>query len=208
MTPDESNSEQTMKYAQLEELRLKIEKLRFDLNELRTGKPWHQVMIQYVPAVTAIIAIAGFWWSLQRYREDQQKARTEQSAQWERDQTGREREFMKPWLENQREIYRRALSAAGSVANTENVETRRKAAEEFWQLYHGEMILVETNGVKDAMIAFGKCLDGAKLKCTPEEINRLAHELGTAMQNSLATTAKTTFEKFSADTFHYGEPAK
>jgi len=203
MTPDESNSEQTMKYAQLEELRLKIEKLRFDLNELRTGKPWHQVMIQYVPAVTALIAVAGFWWSLQRYQDDQRKIQVEQAAQSERDQEAREHEYMKPWLENQRDIYRRALSAAGLVANTENVDTRRKAAEEFWQLYHGEMILVETNGVKDAMIAFGKCLDGAKLKCTADEINDLSHALGTAMQNSLATTAKTTFEKFAADTYQY-----
>jgi hypothetical protein len=203
MTPDESNSEQTMRYAQLEELRLKIEKLRFDLNELRTGKPWHQVIFQYVPAVTAIVAAAGFWWSLERYQDDQRKAQVEQVAQAKRDQDAREREYMKPWIENQRDTYRRALSAAGIVANTENAETRRKAAEEFWQLYHGEMILVETIGVSTAMVAFGECLDGAKLKCPKEKIDELSHALGSAMQDSMAATAKSTFQEFAANQFHY-----
>ncbi len=160
MTPDDTNPEELLRLAQLEELRLKNEKLQLELNELRKGKPWHQILIQFVPVLTALIAFAGFFWGLLRYQE---QSRSELVSH--------EREFMKPWIENQRDIYRKALTAAGTVANTENDETRRKAAEEFWQLYHGEMILVETTSVSQAMVAFGKCLEQLE-----KEVRRLHDE--------------------------------
>ena len=203
MTPDETNPEQRLRSAQLEELRLKNEKLAFELNELRKGKPWYQIPIQFVPVATAVIAIAGFWWGLVRYQADQQKALNEQKEQASRDQISREREFMKPWIENQRDIYRKALSAVGTVANTEDTETRRKAAEAFWSLYHGEMILVETTQVSNAMVALGLCLDGSKIRCAKPKMDDLAHQLGTAMHDSMAATAKMTFEEFSSTQFKY-----
>jgi len=192
MASDESNIEQPMRSAQLEELRLRNEKLKIELDELRKGKPWYQTPIQFVPLATALVAIAGFWWGLVRYQDDQQKA-----------QVAREREFMKPWLENQRDIYRKALSAAGSLANTENAQTRKKAAEEFWSLYHGEMILVETTTVTTAMVSFGLCLNGSEIKCEKKKLDELAHKLGTAMAESMSATAGMTFEEFSSNQFKY-----
>ena len=196
MSSEESTVEQSIRSAQLEEFRLKNEKLRMEVQELRKGKPWYQVPIQFVPIATALITIAGFWLGLFRYQSDQ-------LAQSAREQVGREREYMKPWLENQREIYRKALSAAGILSNTENVDTQKKEAEEFWSLYHGEMILVETKGVSEAMVAFGKCLEGSKIICPKPELDRLAHGLGSAMHESMSSTAKMTYEEFSASQFKY-----
>jgi len=189
MAADEPNSEQPLRSAQLE--------------ELRKGKPWYQIPIQFVPIATALIAIAGFWWGLVRYQVDEQKAREGQKELSKREQVSREREFMKPWLENQRDIYRKALSAVGTVANTEDSETRRKAAEVFWSLYHGEMILVETTSVTDAMVAFGNCLEGSKIICKKPVLNTRSHALGSAMHDSMAATAKMTFEEFAAAQFKY-----
>lgn len=64
MTPDDTNPEELLRLAQLEELRLKNEKLQLELNVLRKGKPWHQILIQFVPVLTALIAFAGFFWGL------------------------------------------------------------------------------------------------------------------------------------------------
>jgi len=203
MSSEELTNEQSIRSAQLEELRLKNEKLRMEVHELRKGKPWHQVLIQFVPLATAFVAIAGFWSGVLRYQSDQGKARADQLEQYKREQVVREREFMKPWLENQRDIYLKALSAAGTVANTENLDTRKKAAEEFWSLYHGEMILVETTSVSEAMVAFGSCLEGSKILCTKPDLDNLAHRLGTAMHESMATTAKMTYEEFSSSQFKY-----
>jgi len=203
MASDENDIEKSMKSFQLEELRLRNEKLKIELDELRKGKPWYQIPIQFVPLATALVAIAGFWWGLVRYRVDQRQAQAEQNERSRREQVAREREFMKPWLENQRDIYRKALSAAGIVANTENAETRRKAAEEFWSLYHGEMILVETQSVSTAMVNFGNCLNGSKIQCLKPKLDDLAHKLGTAMSESMAATAGMTFEQFSLNQFKY-----
>jgi hypothetical protein len=203
MASDESNTEQTLRSAQLEEIRLRNEKLKIELDELRKGKPWYQVPIQFVPLATALVAIAGFWWGLVRYHDDQEKAHADQREQSKREQVAREREFMKPWLENQRDIYRKALSAAGTVANTENAQTRKKAAEEFWSLYHGEMILVETTSVSTAMVNFGLCLNGSEINCEKKKLDELAHKLGTAMSESMSATAGMTFEEFSSNQFKY-----
>ena len=110
---------------------------------------------------------------------------------------------MKPWLENQRDLYRKALSAAGTLANTENTATRLQASEDFWRLYHGEMILVETLPVKDAMVAFGKCLEGSRIVCSKIDMNELSHKLGTAMADSMAATARMTYQDFASIKFKY-----
>ena len=155
-----------------------------------------------VPMITALIAIAGFWFGLLRYQDEQQKNRLEQEKQSLREEESREREFMKPWLENQRETYQQALSAAATVTNSDNAETRRRAAEEFWRLYQGKMILVETKPVSDAMVVFGHCLDGTQT-CTRPQMNDLCHALATKMAESMAATARMTFKEFAANQFKY-----
>ena len=196
MSSVESTIEQSIRSAQLEELRLKNEKLKMEVQDLRKGRPWYQVPMQFVPIATALITIAGFWIGLFRYQSDQ-------AERFKHEQEAREREFMKPWLENQREIYRKALSAVAVLANTENADSQKKMAEQFWSLYHGEMILVETKAVSDAMVAFGKCLDGSKMLCTKPALNDLALNLGTAMHESMASSAKMTYEEFSSNQFKY-----
>ena len=109
---------------------------------------------------------------------------------------------MKPWLESQREIYSQALSAAATIANSEDTEMAKQATEQFWQLYQGKMILVETTSVSDAMVRFGRCLDGSET-CGRDEMNRRCRALATAMAESMAATAKMTFNQFVDNQFQY-----
>ena len=109
---------------------------------------------------------------------------------------------MKPWLESQREIYLQALSAAAAVASSDNPEKRKQATEEFWQLYQGQMILVETKSVSGAMVHFGRYLDGTD-SCSKAEMNVRCRALATAMAESMAATAKMTFKEFVAHQFRY-----
>jgi hypothetical protein len=201
-TPQQDIPERERQSAQLEQIRLQNQKLALELAGLKKGKPWYHVLTNVVPIITALIAIAGFWWGLIRYQDEQQRNRLEQEKQSLREEETAEREFMKPWLDNQRDTYQQAIAAASTIANSDNPATRRQAAEEFWRLYQGKMILVETKAVSAAMVDFGHCLDGSDT-CTRFEMNRRCRILATAMAESMAATAKMTFKEFAENQFKY-----
>ena len=194
--------EHALQVSQLEQVRLKNEKLKLELTEISKGKPWYHVLTQMVPLTTAFVAIAGFWWGVVQYRDQQTKNRIAQKSQSLREGETAEREFMRPWLENQREIYVQALSAAATVANSDDPEKRQQATEEFWRLYEGKMILVETKSVSGAMVHFGGCL-GRTDTCSRAEMNGRCRALATAIAESMAATAKMTFKEFAANQFRY-----
>src|SRR5207244_8169285 len=95
-TPAENTSERERQLAQLEQIRLQNEKLGLELADVRKGKPWYHAMTQLVPIVTALIAIAGFWWGLIRYQDEQQKNRLEQEKPSLRKEESRKRQGMTP----------------------------------------------------------------------------------------------------------------
>ena len=181
--------------AELERLQLENERLRLELAERRQDKPWYHLPTQIVPVVSALLAIAGFAFGIWQYAKEQAKNREEQHA-------SAQRELMKPWLESQRAIYAQALSAAAGVANASDTKARSQAADEFWRLYKGTMILVETKPVVDAMVSFGQCLDGTT-ECDRIEMNARCNVLASAMADSMAATARMTFREFEANKFRY-----
>jgi hypothetical protein len=184
-------SERTLQSAQLEKVQLENEKLKLELANIRKEKPWYHIVSQMVPIITALVAVGGFLWGVLQYRDQQMKNRETS-----------EREFMKPWLESQREIYFQALSAATAVANSDEPKKRKQATEEFWRLYQGKMIMVETKKVSGAMVHFGHCLDSTDT-CDRSEMNTRSRALATAMAESMAATAKMTFKEFVANQFRY-----
>lgn len=197
--------ERALQLAQLEQVQLENDKLKLELAEFRMEKPWYHLPTQIVPIITALVAVAGFSWGVVQYRDQQYENRKAQEGQSLRAKEIAQREFMKPWLESQRTIYLKALSAAAAVANSDNPKSRKQATEEFWRLYQSEMILVETKSVSGAMVDFGKCLDGAK-NCSKDEMNVRCRALATAMAESMAATAKLTYDEFVADQFRYIRP--
>ncbi|MDH4064506.1 MAG: hypothetical protein OEW19_08900, partial [Acidobacteriota bacterium] len=119
-----------------------------------------------------------------------------------REQATAEREFMKPWLESQRDIYEQALTAAAAAANARDAKDRATAEERFWQLYHGRMITVETREVSGGMVQVGRCLDGSDA-CDVDEMNARTRALATAMAGSMAATARMSYREFAENQFHY-----
>jgi hypothetical protein len=122
--------------------------------------------------ITAAVALFGFAWGLVQYGNEQNKNRSQQKAQFDRDQETAEREFMKPWLDAQRETYREALQAVATIANTDEPKAKKQAVNDFWRLYQGKMILVETQAVLGAMIQYGNCLT-SRGQSKPLEASRI-----------------------------------
>jgi len=194
------NHQRALQLAQLEKVQLENIKLRQDLQELGKSKPIHYLLIQFVPIITALVAVAGFLWGVYQYQSQQTKNLEAQKLQSKQEVETAQQNFMKPWLDSQREIYLQALTVASTVANTDDSEELKQATVEFWNLYHGKMILVETDKVAKEMIDFGDCIKGA---CNRAKLNEQLHRLATAMANSMAATAQMTYEEFSANQFQY-----
>jgi hypothetical protein len=187
--------------AQLQRARLDNEKLARELEAQSRARPWYQFPLQLVPLITALVSVAGFLWGMVQYAGQQQKNRDEREVQSKRETATAERQFMEPWLKSQRDIYTEALDAAVAIANAQESKDRATAEEKFWRLYHGRMILVETEEVSGAMKRFGECLGTPR--CIPDHMNALARELASTMAKSMAATARMKYDEFAANQFQY-----
>ena len=115
---------------------------------------------QWLKLVTVLGAIASFFWGVYQWREKASQefsARTEESA---RAVETRRIEATKPFLERQLTLYTEATRIVAQVANQGQSETGRKALDRFWELYWGELALVENPSVEAAMKRMGDKLKG------------------------------------------------
>jgi hypothetical protein len=191
--------------AQLANTQLENEKLAHDLATLRRAAAWYHLPLRLAPLVTVLISVVAFLWGVVQYGAEQKKNRTDREEQSLRERDTSEREFMKPWLNAQRSTYAEALSAAATIANTRDSKIRSAAEQTFWQLYHGQMILVETKSVSGGMKRFGRCVERSET-CSTAEMNERARALASAMAESMAATAQMSYRDFSANQFKYTPP--
>lgn len=182
--------------------RLQCEQLSLQLAKQRSRPAWYHIPVQLVPLITALVSVAGFLWGVLLYTETQEKQAADREKQSLREQALAAREFMKPWLESQRQTYAEALSAASIVANADDSKERLAAEGAFWQLFHGHMILVETKKVSGGMVHFGRCLDGGE-KCDQKEMHERTRALASAMAEFMAETAQMSYEDFVNNQFRY-----
>jgi hypothetical protein len=198
--------------AQLEKLGLENAKLKFELENLKRGKGLSS-LIPYLPLITVLITIAGFGFGVYQYRTQQQANREAQAEQSRKDREAREsqskkdteeaqREFMKPLLQNQLSLYLQASAAAATISTSTDPVERKKAINDFWRLYEGPLIMVESKDVSGAMVAFGECLNKPE-SCDKKNLSDRAHAIASRMQESLLRSWNTNPENFAADKFTY-----
>lgn len=154
------------------------------------------------PLFSVLVALLGIVLGVYQYSVQQKQNRQSQEKRTEVERQTAERDFMKPWLQSQRDIYIQVLSAAAMIANTDDPKTRENATDEFWRLYHGRMILVETKSVSGEMVKIGECLEKGAM-CRKDELNPMVRGLATTMAESMAETGKMKFEEFAANQFKY-----
>jgi hypothetical protein len=138
--------------------------------------------------ITVLGAVVAFAWGLYQYVD------------------ARKMEFRKGFWEKQFTLYSRASKAAAEIAIAPDLESVKKERAEFWTLYWGELSIVESKGVHDAMVEFGKGL--SELEANPERpgsLKQKSYFLARACRESLKTTwepvplddipVKTTWDK-------------
>jgi hypothetical protein len=198
--------------AELEKIRLEIERLRIEIPNIRRSKSI-DLVVRLTPLITVTIATLGFMFSVYQYRAEQRINREAQQAQLtketneraERDKRDRvlaQREFMKPLLERQHELYFEASSAAATIASSKNPDERRKAENTFWKLYWGPLVFVESTDVSGAMLRFGNCLSGVQA-CSDDELKNRSLSIASAMEASILKTWNLKPEDFTQNQFLY-----
>ncbi len=168
-----------------------LEKLRLEIAELKRKSKWESRVAQFIPVITTLVAIGGLWWNVNQFN-------IQQRANSLRDGQTREREIKKAFWEKQMALYIEASDAAAKIATLPvGRKDREKAEERFQQLYWGPLVLVEDEGVKDAMMKFNRCLQGLDERCRPEDLKNLSLLLANKCRASIKNAWKVELKEIS-----------
>jgi hypothetical protein len=91
-------------------------------------------------------------------------------------------EAQKPHLERQLQLYTETCQLAVCLATAEDPQQVTIAKKRFWELYWGELCMVENRGVEKAMVQLGKALES---NASQDELKNLSYELAHALRHSL-----------------------
>jgi hypothetical protein len=105
-------------------------------------------------------AIATFAWGVVQWRDKSSQDLRQQAAEAERSAQTRKIEATRPFLDRQLALYTEATQVAAKIATLPASEARAKAVGRFWELYWGELAMVENAAVEGAMKRFGEVLAG------------------------------------------------
>ena len=157
-----------------------LKKMELEIDELQRKKTWQYKLTQFIPLITALVAVGGLLLNTQQFLavqeaqlQKEKDAKVQEEKQQkdiaEREAAAKEREFRKPFWDKQINTYFEASNVAATIATlpATNIE-RRKAEERFKQLYFGSLVLVEDEDVMKAKVAFRNCLEELDEECTSE----------------------------------------
>ncbi|MEG3792423.1 hypothetical protein V1318_20070 [Lysobacter sp. CCNWLW3] len=131
-----------------------------------------------IAVVGASVSFCWGVWTWRSARRDQWQA---QQREGERLSEARRIEATRPFLEKQLELYAEAARVCARIASGHG---GTDAVARFWELYWGELALVENRQVEAKMVRFGQALE-----YMPEdrsELRQRALELAAACRASLA----------------------
>jgi len=132
-----------------------------------------------------LLAVAAFFWGIYTYRENARQQLAKEDAEARRTADTRRIEATRPYLDKQLTLYTEATKVTVTIATSSDSKEIEKATRRFWELYWGELGLVEHDDVETAMVNFGKALDA---KEGQGELARLALYLAKACRAELAVS--------------------
>ena len=135
-----------------------------------------------IKILTVLGAIASFLWGVYQWREKSSQELEAQKQESARQVETRRIEATKPFLERQLVLYSEATKIAAQVATQGNSDIGKKALVRFWELYWGELALVENRSVEAAMKRMG---DALRAKASTPELEQASLAVAHACRESL-----------------------
>lgn len=127
-------------------------------------------------------AIASFLWGVWVWKDKSNNDLTQQCLEAQRLAESRRIEATKPFLERQLKLYTEASQVAALIATSSDERQIQQALGRFWQLYWGELALVENTEVEAAMVAMGNAIHE---KANPQVLKQASLKLAHACRQSL-----------------------
>jgi hypothetical protein len=133
--------------------RLELESKKADLK----NKRW-ELLFKLAGLLTITFGVA---WPLYQYtktlekeREDRKERQAREDEQKRKETEAALREARKPFLQRQQELYFEAATVASKLSTLDPGTEREAARKRFYQLYWGELSVVEDELVEKAMVRF------------------------------------------------------
>jgi hypothetical protein len=124
----------------------------------------------------------GIAWPIWQYTSGLEEKRKSDEKQAKITLFTAEREAKKPFLERQWALYTEATNAASQLATLNDGTDHEKARKRFYQLYWGELSMVEDPQVESAMVKFNEALEANHR----DEMRDKAYLLAHACRDSLS----------------------
>jgi hypothetical protein len=137
-------------------------------------------------------ALGSFIWGVYVWRDRSQQELLAANAERDRSAETRRIEATKPFLERQLALYTEATRVAASIATTDDPGERKKSTGRFWQLYWGELALVEDEEVERLMKQIGDTLASEDRNKLAQLSLRLAHACRSSLDRSWGISAWTS----------------
>jgi ribulose bisphosphate carboxylase small subunit len=135
--------------------------------------------------IGVVVTLGGFLWGMWTYSDTKRRELAREDRAAAQLAETRRIEATKPFLERQLKLYTEASQVAAMLATTQDETEKLKARRRFSALYWGELVLVESKEVEDAMEKFGDCL---RANCDQRELQRRSLSLANTCRDSLAVS--------------------
>src|SRR6185369_10509268 len=149
------------------------------------------VIAKFIGTAVILVGIAVPFYqytrTLEKDRQDRVDKKAAEEAQQAKQADAALREAQKPFLQRQTELYFEATGAAAKLATLEKGPERDNARKRFYELYWGDLSVVEDEIVETAMVRFHDKLDDfEKGKAEKFDLQEMSLELAHACRNSMA----------------------
>jgi hypothetical protein len=173
------------------ESELKLEKLRCEVQQLKSQLGFRGRLAAFTPLLSAGIAVLGVWFSLFQFQAQQaaaaQRIETERAQREADAKRVRELELQNPFWQKRVQLYFDATEAVGIIASRAAGTERAKAEAAFWRLYLGPLAVVEDDQVESAMVEMGHCLNKTE-DCDQATLSKRALALAHSCRQSIGDT--------------------
>jgi hypothetical protein len=175
---------------------LRREKLQLEIAALKEAHFWNNRLGRFLPAVSTLVPVLALLFAIQQYSLEQRRSS-------DVDITNSQRAFMQPVLTRQLDLYLGASSAVATLASSTNAAEQAKARDEFWRLYWGPLVMLESPDVSIAMKKVGKCLEDADRACSRQDLQDLSLILSSSLTTDYFSAWSLSPEKYAARTINY-----
>lgn len=132
--------------------------------------------------LTTLGAFLSFIWTVWTWKDTTLKEFNKLKLETEKYENTRRIEATKPFLERQLKLYTELTQITSIIATSNDNAKLEEASKRFWELYWGELALVENEEIEGYMVSFG---NGIKNSFDKELMQKLSLKLAHACSNSL-----------------------